>query len=150
MAQAIFSAIPYRFYYDSSWKGSWLGALQSGACNCYDGASALIAFANSCGFSGYMAHGTWTDADGSSYAHVWAVIDGKKMDTTGWQQRGTWTPSASAGSPNVGSSPKNEVHIHIELSDNNFYGVNDIEDIVEEGVNKGLREHFNNPNTVLI
>ena len=151
MAESIFSAIPYRFYYDSSWKGSWLGALQSGACNCYDGASALIAFANACGFGGYMAHGTWTDADGSSYGHVWAVIDGKKMDTTGWQQRGTWTPSASAGSPNnSSSSSNNEIHIHIDMSNSTNYGTDDIEDKIEEGVKRGLREQFSNPVTVRI
>ena len=150
MAESIFSAIPYKFYYDSSWQGSWLGALQAGACNCYDGASALIAFANSCGFSGYMQHGTWTDADGSTYGHVWAVIDGKKMDTTGWQQRGTWTPSASAGSPNRGSSPNNEVYIYIDMSGSANFGIDDIEDKIEEGVKKGLQEQFSNPTTVVI
>ena len=145
MAESIFSAIPYKFYYDSSWKGSWLGALQSGACNCYDGASALIAFANTCGFSGSMAHGTW-----NGIPHVWAVINGRKMDTTGWQQRRTWTPSASAGSPRNVSIPQNEVHIHIDMSGSTNYGIDNIEDKIEEGVKKGLREQFNNPVTVRI
>ena len=155
MAGAIFSAIPYKFYYDSSWKGSWLGALQSGACNCYDGALALIAFANACGFSGSMAHGTWTDPDGQTYGHVWAVINGHKMDTTGWQNRGTWTPSASAGSPNgarhySGSNGGKTVNITVDMSNSVIYGVEDLDGRIEDATKRAMREEFNDPYTVTI
>lgn len=147
MAQAIFSAIPYRFYYDSSWKGSWLGALQAGACNCYDGALALIAFANACGFRGDMVHGTWTDPDGTQYPHVWATINGMKMDTTAWQQRGSW----SAGSPTVRSgssvrppSNNNQGDINITVNINEpVYGVDDLDSKISDSIDKGLAKHFN-------
>ena len=150
MAESIFSAIPYRFYYDSSWKGSWLGALQAGACNCWDGANALIAFANTCGFSGSIAHGSW-----NGIPHVWAVIEGRKMDTTGWQNRGTWTPSASAGSPMVrrpihdGNMNQDTTPVHVEVNINgNVYGVDDLDSHISESIDKGLEKHFNKAYTI--
>ena len=141
MAESIFSAIPYRFYYDSNWKGSWLGALQAGACNCWDGANALIAFAQSCGFNGSIVHGTWTDPDGTTYPHVWANINGKKMDTTAWQQRGSW----SAGSPNAGASKPSTSQapvINVEIN-GDVYGIDDLNSKIEDGIDKGLQKHFN-------
>ena len=150
MAESIFSAIPYRFYYDSSWKGSWLGALLAGACNCWDGANALIAFANTCGFSGSIAHGSW-----NGIPHVWAVIEGRKMDTTGWQNRGTWTPSASAGSPMVrrpihdGNMNQDTTPVQIEVNINgNIYGVDDLDSHISESIDKGLEKHFNKAYTI--
>lgn len=146
MAESLFSAIPYKFYYDSSWKGSWLGAIQAGACNCYDGASALIAFANTCGFSGSMAHGTW-----NGIPHVWAVIEGRKMDTTGWQQRGTWTPSASAGglrSTRYAGGESKTYNITIEID--TVYGEDDFENRIRESAQKVMREEFNDPYTIPI
>ena len=154
MAGSIFSAIPYKHYYDSSWKGSWLGALQSGACNCSDGADALIAFAGSCGFGGYKQWGTW-DGEG----HFWAVINGVPMDTTAWQKGYGWTspkvsgygiPTRTATPSSANGSENKEVHIHIDMSNSTNYGMNDIEEIIEEGVKKGLREQFSNPVTVVI
>lgn len=113
MAQSLFSAVPYAFYYNSDKYGSWQNALAHGECNCWDGANALIAFARTCGFDGYIAHGSW---DG--IPHVWAVINGVKMDTTGMQQRGTWTPSASAGSPPNGvGNTYGDVNITIHIYD---------------------------------
>lgn len=146
MARAIFTAIPYRFYYDSSWKGSWLGALQAGACNCWDGANALVAFASTCGFSGSIAHGSW-----NGIPHVWAVIEGRKMDTTGMQQRGTWTPSASAGSPfvrsavhNSSSNTSSESNISIRVVvEGDVYGIDDLNSKIEDGIDRGLEKHFN-------
>lgn len=150
IATSIFSTIPYRFYFDSSWKGSWLGALQSGACNCYDGALALIALANTFGFSGSMAHGTWTDPSGKKTAHVWAVINGVKMDTTGMQQRGSWRPSASAGgNPNPSANSKT-VNITVDMSGATVYGVEDLDNRIQESVAKGLQAEFNDPYTVSI
>lgn len=144
MAEAIFNAIPYRFYFDSSWKGSWLGALQAGACNCYDGALALIAFANACGFSGSMNHGTWTDPDGSTYPHVWATINGMKMDVTGWQQRKSWSAGGNVSSVKT-SKPQasnNAPVVNVTIN-GNVYGVDDLNSQIEEGIDKGLQKHFN-------
>ena len=154
MARAIFSpsmgGLPYRFYYDSSWKGSWLGAIQAGACNCWDGANALVAFANTCGFSGGIAHGSW-----NGIPHVWAVIEGRKMDTTGMQNRGTWTPSASAGSPMVrrpihdGNMNQDTTPVHVEVNINgNVYGVDDLDSHISESIDKGLEKHFNKAYTI--
>lgn len=147
MAESIFSAIPYRFYYDSDWKGSWLGALEAGACNCWDGAHAILAFANSCGFGGSVEHGTWVDPDGTTYPHVYAVINGKKMDTTGWQQRRSW----SAGSPNVGrnnvvkpNSNNNNPPVNITVNINEpVYGIDDLDEKISDSIDKGLQKHFN-------
>lgn len=150
IATAIFSRIPYRLYFDSSWKGSWLGALQSGACNCYDGALALMALANTFGFRGSMAHGTWTDPNGKKTAHVWAVINGVKMDTTGMQQRGTWRPSASAGGSPSGSSSDKTVNITVDMKGATVYGVEDLDSMIQESVSKGLQAEFNDPYTVAI
>lgn len=156
MAESIFSAIPYRFYYDSAWKGSWLGALQAGACNCSDGADALIAFANACGFDGYKQHGQWRDASGKTYGHFWAVINGHKMDTTGWQQRGTWTPSASAGSPMVRRATHTAdntggkvVNVTVNINEP-VYGVDDLNTIIVDATKQAMREEFNDPYTVNI
>ena len=150
IATSIFSTIPYKFYFDSSWKGSWLGALQSGACNCYDGALALIALANTFGFSGSMAHGTWTDPSGKKTAHVWAVINGVKMDTTGMQQRGTWRPSSSAGGNPYGSQDSKTVNITVDMSNATVYGVEDLDSKIQESVSKGLQAEFNDPYTITI
>ena len=92
MAEALFSTIQYDFYYDSDKTGSWVTALQTGSVNCSDGADALIALAHTCGLSAYKQHGHW-----NQFGHFYAMVEGHKMDTTGWQQRRTWTPSASAG-----------------------------------------------------
>ncbi|MBQ9026200.1 MAG: hypothetical protein IJ104_07500 [Methanobrevibacter sp.] len=97
MAEALFSTITYDFYYDSDKTGSWVTALQTGSVNCSDGADALIALAHTCGLSAYKQHGHW-----NQFGHFYAMVEGHKMDTTGWQQRRTWTPSASAG-----PTPKN-------------------------------------------
>lgn len=150
IATSIFSTIPYKFYFDSSWKGSWLGALQSGACNCYDGALALIALANTFGFSGSMAHGSWTDPSGKKTAHVWAVINGVKMDTTGMQQRGTWRPSSSAGGNPYGSQDNKTVNITVDMSNATVYGVEDLDSKIQESVSKGLQAEFNDPYTITI
>lgn len=145
MAGSIFSAIPYKHYMDSSWKGSWLGALQSGACNCSDGADALIAFANSCGFSGYKQWGTW-DGEG----HFWAVINGVPMDTTAWQKGYGWrSPKVHGYGPSNNTTKNNNVTVNVTIS-GDVYGVDDLDSKISEGVNKGLREHFNDPYTVAI
>ena len=154
MAEAIFTAIPYRFYYDSAWKGSWLGALQAGACNCSDGADALIAFANACGFSGYKQHGTRRNSNGQTFGHFWAVINGHKMDTTGWQNQRTWTPSNSAGSPMVRRATHSSMNtsdrpINVTININEpVYGVDDLDSKIQDSVNQGLQREFNDPYTV--
>ena len=148
MAQAIFSAIPYKFYYDSSWKGSWLGALQAGACNCWDGAHALIAFANACGFGGDIVHGTWTDPDGTKYPHVWASINGHKMDTTAWQQRGSWSAGGNVSAVHTSRPSNNQPPVTINITMGDVYGIDDLNSQIEEGIDKGLQKHFNKSYTL--
>ena len=155
IAESIFSTIPYKYYYDSAWKGSWLGALQAGACNCSDGADALIALASVFGFSGYKQWGKWGN-DG----HFWAVINGKAMDTTAWQKGYGWTsPKVSGyGSPIVRSaSPSSSstntsktVNINIDMKDAVIYGVDDLENRIEEASKRAMREEFNDPYAVAL
>ena len=146
MAEALFSAIQYDFYMDSSKCGNWVAALQTGAVNCYDGTNALLALARTCGFSGSMAHGSW---DG--VPHVWAVINGQKMDTTGWQKRRTWTPSASAGSPSgnmdIGNTTNNSISVSVRI-EGDVYGVDDLDSKIQSGVKKGMAEAMNTSNII--
>jgi len=92
IAEDVFGQTQYEFYYDDDHHGNWLNAFNAGSMNCKHGAEALIALASVFGFSGEMVHGHW-----NQFGHYWANIAGHKMDVTGWQQRRTWTPSASAG-----------------------------------------------------
>lgn len=146
MAESLFSAIPYDFYMDSSKCGNWVDALRSGSVNCYDGASALLALARTCGFSGSMAHGSW-----NGVPHVWAVINGQKMDTTGWQQRRTWTPSASAGAPSgkmdMGNTTNNSISVSVRI-EGDVYGVDDLDSKIQSGVKKGMAEAMNTSNII--
>lgn len=146
MAEALFSAIQYDFYMDSSKCGNWVAALQTGAVNCYDGTNALLALARTCGFSGSMAHGSW-----NGVPHVWAVINGQKMDTTGWQKRRTWTPSASAGSPSgnmdIGNTTNNSISVSVRI-EGDVYGVDDLDSKIQSGVKKGMAEAMNTSNII--
>jgi phage-related protein len=99
IAEDVFGQTQYEFYYDDDHHGNWVNAFNAGSMNCKHGAEAIIALAETMGLSGHMVHGHW-----NQYGHYWAEIEGHKMDVTGWQQRRTWTPSASAG-----PSPKNSV-----------------------------------------
>jgi hypothetical protein len=76
------------------------------------------------------------------------------MDTTAWQQRGSW----SAGSPNVRSSnsvptqnngEQKVVNITVQFNEP-VYGVDDLDSRIKDGVKEGLREEFNDPFTVKI
>ena len=151
MAGSIFSAIPYRLYYDSSWKGSWLGALQAGACNCSDGADALIAFAHTCGFSGYKQWGLWGNT-----GHFWAVINGVPMDTTAWQGGYGWTSPKVHGyggtdvmrphhTPNYNESNAKVVNITVDMSNSVVYGVDDLDERIKGATKEAMREEFNDP-----
>lgn len=154
VAQAIFSAIPYKFYYDSEWKGSWVNALLSGAVNCSDGADALIALANVFGFSGYKQHTTLK----SGVGHFFAVIGGKKMDTTNFQNHGSWSPLGGAGIPTRTANPRGyagetqgkTVNITVDMSGATVYGIDDLDSRIQESVQKGLQEEFNDPFSVAI
>lgn len=141
MAEALFSAIPYDFYYDSAKCGNWVDALRSGSVNCSDGADALVALAHTCGFSAYKQHGHW-----NGLGHFYAIVNGQKMDTTGWQQRRTWTPSASAGSPSrnsdIGSTTNNSYNISVVI-EGDMYGVDDLEAKIEEGTEKAMAKVVN-------
>lgn len=87
IATAIARAIPYSLYYNSDKYGSWQGAIAAGEWNCYDGASAMVALANACGFGGgYVDCGlNW-----NGFGHCCAVINGYTFDTTALRQRGGW------------------------------------------------------------
>lgn len=140
MAEALFSAIPYEFYYNSEGHGSWQAALQAGSCNCYDGANALIALAATCGFSGHTQSGTW-----NGIPHIYAVINGKKMDTTGWQQRRDWN-GVSAGSPpnyKPTSGGDKVTNVTIDMSGTTVYGMDDFEGMMEEVAQRVLGEEVN-------
>lgn len=95
MAEDVFSKCHYDFYYDSEKYGNWVRAFLGGNMNCSDSSDALIWLAHQCGLPATKVHGHW-----NKFGHYWANVAGHKMDTTGWMQRRTWTPSAShAGSP---------------------------------------------------
>ena len=144
MAEALFSAIPYDFYYDSAKCGNWVAALQSGSVNCSDGADALVALARTCGFSAYKQHGQW-----NGIGHFFAIVNGQKMDTTGWQKQRNWTPAASAGSPSrnmdIGNTTTNSYNVSVVIK-GDVYGVDDLEEKIDDGVQKGLAEAMNTSN----
>ena len=94
MAEDVFSKCHYEFYYDSNKYGSWVRAFLGGGMNCSDSSDALIWMANACGLPASKVHGHW-----NQFGHYWANVAGHKMDTTGWMQRRTWTPSASHAGP---------------------------------------------------
>lgn len=95
IAEDVFSQCHYEFYYDSERYGNWITAAYHGGMNCSDSTDFLIAMARACGLPATKVHGHW-----NQFGHFWANVAGRKMDTTGWMQRRTWTPSAShAGSP---------------------------------------------------
>lgn len=156
MAESIFApgGIPYKHYMDSAWKGSWLGAIQAGACNCSDGAEAIIAFASACGFGGgQKVHGYW-----GNEGHFWAVINGEVFDTTAMQKGYGWrSPSVHGYGTKVrttvssGDAPSNgnkTVNVTIDMSNSTIYGVDDLDSRIKTGVEEGLKEQFNDPYTV--
>lgn len=116
VAEAIFSRIGYDYYYDSAKTGDWLSAMATGSVNCWDGASALIALASVFGLSATMGKGHW-GKDG----HVWAIVNGRKFDTTGYSKGYGWTPSQSVGgSSNSSLSQQNSILESIlQSSENN-------------------------------
>jgi len=154
VAQAIFSAIPYKFYYDSEWKGNWVNALLSGAVNCSDGADALIALANVFGLSGYKQHTTLK----SGVGHFFAVIGGKPMDTTNFQNHGSWSPLGGAGIPTrtashigrAGETQGKTVNITVSMDNAVIYGVDDLDSRIQDSVQKGIQSEFNDPYTIAI
>lgn len=111
IAEAIFSRIPYDYYLNSDKTGNPITALQSGSCNCWDGAHSLMALANLFGFSSSLAHGK---------NHVWAVINGKTFDTTNYQKHRSWSPLPGYSGPRLGKTDneltvtKDEVTITID------------------------------------
>lgn len=153
VAQAVFSAIPYKFYYDSEWKGDWVSALLSGAVNCWDGANALIALARLFGFDGYPVHTTTKGGVG----HFYAMIGGKAMDTTHFQNSGSWSPLGGAGIPtrtssyngrgSVGNSTTQNINITIT---GDVYGEEDFISKIRSGAREVMREEFNDPYTIAL
>ena len=148
IATAIASAIPYDYYYNSDKYGSWQNAIAHGAWNCFDGASAMVALANACGYSGYVNCGLNWGSDG----HCCAIINGYTFDTTALKQRGGWTagpcnyshPAPSAGGINIkipnrgGINPRRNTNTLESLFDNNKDDASNVEEvklILEHNVN---------------
>lgn len=142
VAEAIFSAIPYKFYYDSDWKGNWVSALLSGALNCSDGADALLALASVFGFSGSKVHTNLKDGTG----HFYTVINGKTMDTTNFQHNGSWGALGGAGRPSGASrqAPVSNREINI-IIEGDVYGEEDFMSKIKNGAREVMREEFNDP-----
>lgn len=143
-AESLFSKIPYSFYYDSQKWGSWQNALMNGEANCSDGADALIALASTFGFGGgTKVHTTLRNGVG----HFYAVINGKKMDTTNFQNNHSWSPLGGAGKPRTRSSsagiPNKTINITVDMRDSTIYGVDELENKIEEASKRGMREYFN-------
>ena len=68
-----------------------------------------------------------------------------------WQQRGTWTPSASAGGLSSrryagGESKTYNISINIDT----IYGEDDFENKMRESAQRVMREEFNDPYTIPI
>lgn len=151
-ASDIFSAIPYKFYYNSDWKGNWVNALLSGAVNCSDGADALINLARVFGFDGYKQHTTLK----SGVGHFFAVINGQRMDTTNFQQHGSWSPLGggipvrTSKSTSNGETQGNTYNVTVDMNGAVIYGVEDLDERIEDGVNRGLQKAVNDPFTVPI
>ena len=72
------------------------------------------------------------------------------------QQRGTWTPSASAGGlsrsqiKGAGFGENKTVNVTVDMSNSTIYGVEDLDNRIEQGVRRGLREEFNDSYSVVI
>lgn len=149
IATAIASAIPYDFYYNSDKYGSWQNAIAHGAWNCYDGASAMVALANTCGYGGYVDCGlNW-----GNVGHCAAIINGYTFDTTSMANRGGWAngpcnyshPAPSAGGPiNIkipnrgGIAPRTHTNPLEGLFDNNddsSLTAEEVKLIIEHNVN---------------
>lgn len=94
MAESVFNNCHYLFYWDSEKYGSWQAAAHAGYMNCSDSTDFLIALAHACGLPATKVHGHW-----NQFGHFWANVAGHKMDTTGWMQHRTWTPSQSHAGP---------------------------------------------------
>ena len=154
VAQAIFSAIPYKFYYDSEWKGNWVNALLSGATNCYDGSMALLSLARVFGFGGNLVHTNLKNGVG----HFYVNIAGRNLDTTNFQNHGSWSPLGGAGIPtrtasyrgNAGETQGKTVNITVSMDNAVIYGVDDLDSRIQDSVQKGIQSEFNDPYTVAI
>ena len=149
----VISKTNYDYYFDDRYDP--LTALSRGAFNCYDGVRIILALANAFGFGGGgFVHGAW-----NGISHVWARIPGLgDIDSTAIQRgygftspkvTAAGTPSLSRNAPkgNTGAdhqSSSNNITINVILEGDN-YGVDELENRIENGVLRGLREHFNDP-----
>ena len=146
-AQSVFSAIPYKFYYDSEWKGNWVNALMSGATNCSDGSDALLALASLFGYSGQKVHTTLADGTG----HFYTMINGRALDTTNFQLHGSWSPLGGAGRPSRSHSTHTTKETSFNITINgDVYGMDDFESKMREASRRVMREEFNDPYTIAL
>lgn len=154
-AEGLFSQIPYAFYYDSEKWGSWDNAIKHGEANCSDGADALIALAHTFNpsWSTDKVHTTLASGTG----HFYAVINGKVMDTTafqgghGWGHLGAGIPTRSASHrTGAGETQGKTINITVSMDGATVYGIDDLDSKIQESVQKGLEQEFNDPYTVAI
>ena len=149
----VISKTDYDYYFDDRYDP--ISALARGAFNCYDGVRIILALANAFGFGGGgFVHGAW-----NGISHVWARIPGLgDIDSTAIQRGyGFTSPKVtSAGTPSLSrNAPKGNTGADHQASSNNItinvilegdnYGVDELENRIENGVLRGLREHFNDP-----
>jgi len=76
---------------------------------------------------------------------VYAIINGVKMDTTGWQQRRDWNGVAAGSPPRYrGNSGGDKVtNVNIDMSNTTVYGMDDFEGMMEEVAQRVLGEEVN-------
>lgn len=125
----------------------------AGAMNCSDGSDALIALASVFGFSGEKVHTTTK----SGLGHFFARINGHDLDTTHFQNSGSWSPLGGAGIPTRTANPSGSysqgnktVNITNDFSGAVIYGVDDLDSRIKESTKEAIREEFNDPWTVPI
>lgn len=145
MAENVFSNINYDFYWDSEKYGSWQAAAMSGNMNCSDSTDFIVALAHACGLSASKVHGFW-----NNLGHFWAVIDGHKMDTTGFMLGKGWTPSQSHAGPapsgfNFGTTDTSDSVVHSGSIDFNLSitvdGNGNVDsEVIKEGVENALTD----------
>lgn len=145
VAEAIFSNIPYDYYFNSDKTGDPISALQSGSCNCWDGAHALMQLANVFGLSASLGRGT---------GHVWAVIGGKTFDTTNYQLHRSWSPLPGYTGPSTINRVKDTADsvekIKLDLNQNiNINITNDgVADVDEDTIINALKQSITDNNVV--
>lgn len=142
----------YDFYWNSQKTNQQVW--DSVSCNCYDGAEMILEIANMLGLSGSIVNGSW-----NGIGHSAAMIGGKLYDMTQFQKHGVFrgtqgvvfgtnsgTSRHSAGRANSNNYSdnqtvvKHETTVHVDLSNSNIYGIDDLDEHIDKGVRKTIIE----------